>query len=224
MIQSSSIAFLRDLRENNHREWFHDNKKRYENYKKNYLEIVSFLLKELQNFDFRLAELQVKNCTFRINRDIRFSKDKSPYKTHMSVWIPMGTGKKNTPGYYFHIEEGNCFVAGGMYMPEQEDLKRIRREVAFFYDDLENITHQKSFLSHFKSLDRDEKIVLKTAPKGYEKDHKAIHWLQLKSFTATKSLGPNFWMEKDSLGRVIDYWKILAPLNEFLLRAINTEE
>ena len=95
--------------------------------------------------DASLELLEVKNCTFRINRDIRFSNNKDPYKTHMGVWMNTNRGNNNGPGYYIHIEKGNCFFAGGMYSPENNDLRKIRKEISFFYEDLEAILDDEKF-------------------------------------------------------------------------------
>jgi uncharacterized protein (TIGR02453 family) len=156
-----AFVFLEALKQNNHKEWFQSQKATYETYKKFYHETVGFMLSHLREYDARLIDLEVKNCTFRINRDIRFSKDKSPYKTHMGLWFSTHKIRKNAPGYYIHLESGKSFVAGGLYVPEAEDVKKIRREIAFFYDDLNAIINDKAFKSTFGDLDRDEAHTLK---------------------------------------------------------------
>jgi len=106
--------------------------KRYENYKKDYHQYISSLLRELKPLDKSLEPLEVKNCTFRINRDIRFSKDKSPYKTNMGVWFTQNKFRKNSPGYYIHYEKGNSFIAGGVWCPEPADLKKSEKRLLIF--------------------------------------------------------------------------------------------
>ena len=145
MLSEKSIQFLQDLKSNNNRDWFLDNKKRYEEYKKEYHQLIQDFLEILKPQDASLELLEVKNCTFRINRDIRFSKNKDPYKTHMGIWMNTNHGNNNGPGYYIHIEKGNSFFAGGMYGPENDDLRKIRKEIAFFYEDLESILGEAKF-------------------------------------------------------------------------------
>lgn len=223
MIQKSSLEFLADLKNNNNREWFLANKTRYENYKKDYHQFIADLLELLIQGDSNLSNLQVKNCTFRINRDIRFSKDKSPYKTHMGIWMSVNSTIKNAPGYYVQIDNDNCFIAGGLYCPEASDLKKIRKEIAFFHDELEEIIYSKNFKKEFKDLDRDPSQLLKTAPKDYEKDHPAIEYLKLKSVTASQKIDTAVALDKNAAFVIATKLLALKPLNEFLNRAILTE-
>ena len=139
MITKEAVQFLEDLVANNNTEWMHANKKRYENFKKDYHNYIASILAVMKPLDKSLEPLEVKNCTFRINRDIRFSKDKSPYKTNMGVWLTQNKFSKNSPGYYIHFEKGKSFIAGGVWCPEPQELKRIRKEIAFFHEDLEAI-------------------------------------------------------------------------------------
>ncbi|MFN3755652.1 MAG: DUF2461 domain-containing protein [Flavobacterium sp.] len=224
MIRKETLQFLDDLKNNNHKEWFHDQKKRYDDYKNNYHTVIEFLLKNLKPFDAKLEPLEVKHCTFIINRDIRFSKDKSPYKTHMAIWLSQNRMMKNAPGYYLHISPEETFVAGGLWCPEAPELQKIRKEIAFFHEDLEQIIQDKKFHAYFSDLDRPENQVLKTAPKGYEKDHPALHWLQLKSFTASYPLSTQDITKQDTLDQVVEIMKVLKPLNDFIYRAIETED
>ena len=184
MLTAESLQFLEDLKLNNNTEWFHAQKKRYEHFKSDYKNLIALLLEKMKIIDPTLLQLEVKNCTFRINRDIRFSKDKSPYKTNLGIWMPVNTFSKNAPGYYVHYEKGNSFVAGGIYCPETEDLKKIRSEIAFFYEDLKEIVEEKSFQTFYGDLDRNDTNSLKKAPKDFDPTHEAIAYLKLKSFTA----------------------------------------
>lgn len=223
MIQKSSLQFLADLKNNNNREWFLTNKTRYELYKKNYHQFIGELLGFMIQGDANLSNLEIKNCTFRINRDIRFSKDKSPYKTHMGIWMSVNSNIKNAPGYYIQIENEKCFIAGGLYCPEATELKKIRKEIAFFYDELEEIIGSKNFKKEFGYLDRDPSQMLKTAPKDYEKDHPAIEFLKLKSVTASQPFDSKILLEKEAASILSSKLLALQPLNEFLNRAILTE-
>lgn len=224
MLTKESLQFLDDLRKNNNREWFQENKKRYEVFKKDYHQLVSDFLDEMKPLDPSLELLEVKNCTFRINRDIRFSKDKSPYKAHLGVWMSTGAKGANRAGYYVHIEKGASFIAGGFYSPEAEDLKKVRKEIAFFYDDLQEILNDKNFKKEFGNLDINENNSLKSMPRGYEKDHPAIEYLKLKSFTATQVYNVSEVLEKDFVKKMSKKLIALKPLNDFINRALETEE
>jgi uncharacterized protein (TIGR02453 family) len=224
MIQKETLQFLDDLKNNNHRDWFIEQKKRYDAYKQDYHRVIENLLAQLKPFDDKLQPLEVKHCTFRINRDIRFSKDKSPYKTHMGIWLSQNRMMKNAPGYYLHISPEETFVAGGLWCPEAPELQKIRKEIAFFHEDLEQILQHKTFQKYFKDLDRQEGQVLKTAPKGFEKDHPALHWLQLKSHTASFPIPTKELFEPKTLNHVVEVMKSLKPLNDFIYRALETEE
>jgi uncharacterized protein (TIGR02453 family) len=221
MISKDTLPFLEDLRANNNRDWFLDNKKRYEIFKKDYHQLISEFLDAMKPLDSSLEMLEIKNCTFRINRDIRFSKDKSPYKTHLGIWMNTNSSGVNAPGYYIHIEKGKSFVAGGFYSPEPAELKKIRKEIAFFHDDLEEIVKNKTFKKHFNGLDQSNS--LKNAPKDFEKDHPAIEFLKLKSYTVSSKiddaelLSPNF--VKNSVEKLI----AIKPLIGFLNRGLDSE-
>ncbi|WP_426483948.1 DUF2461 domain-containing protein [Flavobacterium sp. 2] len=224
MLAKESLQFLDDLKKNNNREWFQENKKRYEVFKKDYHQLVSDFLDAMKPLDPSLELLEVKNCTFRINRDIRFSKDKSPYKAHLGVWMSSGIRGLNRAGYYVHIEKGASFIAGGFYSPESEDLKKVRKEIAFFYDDLQEILNEKDFKKEFGNLDFNENNSLKSMPRGYEKDHPAIEFLKLKSFTATQKYDISEVTQKDFVSKISKKLIALKPLNEFINRALDTEE
>ena len=224
MLTKESLQFLDDLKKNNNRDWFQDNKKRYETFKKDYHQLVSDFLDVMKPLDPSLELLEVKNCTFRINRDIRFSKDKSPYKAHLGVWMSTGAKGANRAGYYVHIEKGASFIAGGFYSPEAEDLKKVRKEIAFFHDDLEAIIADKNFKKEFRSLDINETNSLKNPPRGYEKDHPAIEFLKLKSFTATQKYDIAEVTQKDFVAKMSKKLIALKPLNEFINRALETDE
>jgi uncharacterized protein (TIGR02453 family) len=224
MITKEALKFLNDLIANNNTEWMHDNKKRYENYKKDYHNFIGSILTEMKKLDKSLEPLEVKNCTFRINRDIRFSKDKSPYKTNMGVWMSQDRTQKNAPGYYIHYEPGNCFVAGGVWCPETNELKKIRKEIEFFYDDLEGIVSNKNFKKEFGQLDRSENNVLKKAPKDFEANHPAIEFLKLKSFTTSVKINESVFTEADFSKKIAAKLILLKPLNDFLKRGLETEE
>lgn len=224
MVSPKILQLLKDIKENNNREWFHDNKAYYEEYKKEYSKLIQEFLDEMIPLDDSLRHLEVKNCSFRIARDIRFSKDKTPYKTHAGIWLSGGTKNTNLPGYYIHIEEGKSFIGGGVWWPDNADLKKIRKEIAFFTEDLESVLNDKNFKKEFGDFERNESNSLKTSPKDYEKDHPAIDYLKLKSFTAGQNLDDKILLDKDFVKKISQKLIALKPLNEFLTRALTTED
>ncbi|RZJ98836.1 MAG: DUF2461 domain-containing protein [Flavobacterium sp.] len=216
MLSTETLQFLADLSENNNREWFTENKKRYEKFKTDYYNLTAEFLAEMKLLDPSLELLEVKNCVFRINRDIRFSKDKTPYKNHIEFWMSAGAKNANLAGYYVHIGYDESFIAGGFHSPEASELKKIRKEIAFFYEDLEEIVNEKSFKTLFGTLDRNENNSLKNAPKDYEKDHPAIEFLKLKSFEATKKIEDKEFFDPAFVDKLISSFKTVQPLVVFL--------
>jgi uncharacterized protein (TIGR02453 family) len=224
MLSKDTLQFLEDLKANNNREWFLENKKRYEAFKKDYHQLVSDFLDAMKPLDSSLEMLEVKNCTFRINRDIRFSKDKTPYKTHLGVWLSSGSKGLNRAGYYVHINKEASFIAGGFYMPEAEDLKKVRKEIAFFHEDLEAILSEKNFKREFVDFDRNERSMLKNPPRGYEKDHPAIELLKLKSFETSQKFDISEVLDKNFVAKMSQKLIVLKPLIDFMNRALAADE
>ncbi len=224
MLSKDSLQFLDDLKANNNRDWFLDNKKRYEIFKKDYHQLVGDFLDAMKPLDPSLEMLEVKNCTFRINRDIRFSKDKSPYKDHIGVWLSSGSKGMNRSGYYVHISRTGSFIAGGFYCPEAEDLKKVRKEIAYFHEDLEEILNDKNFKKEFVNFDRNENNILKNPPRGYEKDHPAIEFLKLKSFETSQKFDISEVTKEDFVAKMTKKLIVLKPLNDFINRAVTSED
>ncbi len=223
MLSQQIFDFQEDLKKNNNRDWFQAHQDRYKEYKKAYKDTVEAFIAEMSKGDETLQHLEFKNCSFRINRDIRFSKDKSPYKTNMGIWLSAGTKNFTLSGYYVHIEKGASFIAGGLHQPDAPTLKKIRREIAGFYEDLEAIVEDKEFKKIYGELERTENNTLKTAPKDYEKDHPAIEFLKLKSFIAVAKLSDKELMDKNFVENTSKKLLVLKPLVEFINRALTTE-
>lgn len=223
MIDKSTFKFLEDLKKNNNRDWFQANQDRYAKYKEAYRDTVAAFVTEMSKGDESLQTLEFKDCSFRINRDIRFAKDKSPYKTNMGIWMSPGQKNTNLAGYYVHIEKGGSFIAGGVHWPDAADLKKIRREIDGFYEDLEKIVNDKNFKAVYGGLDSDENNTLKTSPKNYDKDHPAIDFLRLKSFTATTKLTDKEITDENFVANTSKKLLVLKPLVQFINRALTTE-
>ena len=224
MLQTETIEFFRELRQNNHKDWFDLNRPRYEQVKKDYQNLVAEILSQLQKFDGDLAHLQIKDCTFRINRDLRFTKDKRPYKTHLSmVFTPFGR-KMDYAGYYVHLDEvEGSFVGGGIYMPPGEILKKVRYEVSVFYEDLQAILDDPDFKTVYGNFDRTADILLTRPPKGYSVDDPALEYLKLKSFTASRDFPASRLRKKEAIEETVKELSALRPLIRFLNRSLRAE-
>jgi uncharacterized protein (TIGR02453 family) len=142
----------------------------------------------------------------------------------MGVWFSQNKNRKNSPGYYIHFEKGNSFIAGGVWCPEPDELKKIRKEIEFFHDDLEKIVNEKNFKKEFAALSREENNVLKNAPKGFEPTHPAIEFLKLKSFTASQKIDDKLFTQPNFSKKIAQKLIVLKPINDFLNRALETEE
>ena len=172
-----------------------------------------------KKIDPTLSNLEAKKCMFRINRDIRFSKNKDPYKTNFGSYFSKGGKTIQCAGYYFHVEPGASFIAGGYWMPPSPDLKKIRSEIDYCFDEFKALTKAKSFRSAFDDLDRE--AVLSRPPQGYETDNPALEYLKLKSFTVTASVSDDELLEKGLVKKVVRHFEAMKPLIYFLNRSLD---
>lgn len=219
MIRKETLEFVSGLIENNDRNWFQDHKDEYELAKQNIEEFANAVIVELRKTDTSIPEeITAKKCVMRIYRDVRFSKDKSPYKNNFGIGISARGKGNDGAGYYVHIQPGRSFVAGGYWMPQGEHLKAIRQEIDYNTQDLLDIIQDKAFKSYYNALDDQEK--LKTVPKGYDAEHPQIEILKLKSFTVTHTFTDDELFQKDSALDVADGLKKMYPLISFLNHAI----
>lgn len=213
------LKFLKDIARHNDREWFEKNKGRYLEAKGGFEEVVADVLKEVIKFDRGLAGLNPKKLPFRIYRDVRFSKDKRPYKTNMGAGFSPNGKLIQEPGYYLHIQPGNkSFLAGGIYMPDAANLARIRQEIDYNTEGLKKIFKAGKFRKLFDGFDEFDK--LKTAPKGFPKDHSEIEWLKLKSFIVSMPFTDKQVTDKKFVQQVAEGFKTIKPLNDFIREAI----
>ena len=219
MITASSLQFLKALAKNNNREWFLANKNKYDLAKENYLNFVEEVLSGIVKFDNSLAELNPKQCVFRINRDVRFSKNKDPYKTNFGASFSKGAKKINAAGYYFHLEPGACFIGGGLWMPEANDLQKVRQEIDYCFKEFNGIIQHKQFKNAFSGLSAEVKLA--RPPKGYDLDNPAIEYLKLKSFTAIASLSDSDVLDKNIVKKSLAIFKTISPFIHFLNRSID---
>ena len=222
MLQKASLNFLKNLKANNNKLWFDAHKHNYLATKKDFENFVQQLLASFSSFDNSLKELAPKHCTFRINRDIRFSKDKTPYKANMGASFARGGKKSLFAGYYFHMEPGGkSFAGGGLWMPQAPELKKLRQEIDYCFADFKKLTASPAFKKQYSSgLEMNKNNTLVNIPKGYEKDNPAANFLKLKSFVAVKTLTDSQLTSASLLTDVVDAFKALMPLIQFMNRAM----
>jgi uncharacterized protein (TIGR02453 family) len=214
-IHKDTFKFLKDLKANNNRDWFNDNKKIYSEIREGFIGFLEAIYPRLCEFDPGLKGMDLRKSVFRINRDVRFSNDKSPYKTSIAGVIIEG-GRRNfseRAGYYLHLEPENSIIAGGAYLPPSAWIKRIRKEIASDSDSFREIINDKNFVRYFGLLSGDK---LKGAPRSYPKDHPDIDLLRYKSYMAVHELSKEEVLADNFGDRFIDVALALKPLNDFL--------
>lgn len=217
MLQQATVKFLKDLKKNNNKPWFDKNRKVYEAAKADFAAFIQQLIDLHAKKDPSIKGLQAKDCMFRINRDIRFSKDKSPYKTNFGASINKG-GKKawNSAGYYFHLEPGGCFTGGGLYMPDPDTLRKVRQEIDYNLPAFKKIVTTGKFKSVYGSMDKSPEFLLCRVPKGYEPGNPAADYLRLKSFIAMVKVGDADLTSKTLVKKTVAAFEALQPLTEFI--------
>ncbi len=211
------IQFLQELAENNNRDWFNDNRKWYEESRDKIIFLTDVLINEIAKFDPEVAGTNAKDCVFRIFRDVRFSKNKDPYKTNFGSFISKGGRKSIYPGYYIHIEPNQSFLGGGVYMPEAETLRSIRNYMAENATEFLEIINDPEFRATFPEM-YDHK--LKTAPKGFPKDHKFIELLKYKSFVFSTRIENKKITDENFIFYTVQIFNQLRHANVFLYDAL----
>jgi uncharacterized protein (TIGR02453 family) len=214
-----AFKFLKDLKSNNNKEWFDKHKEKYLEIKKDFEDFVHELIIGISSFDKEVGSLDPKKAIFRIYRDVRFSKDKIPYKVHMGAHISPGGSKSPKAGYYFHIQPGNkSLIAGGIWMPEPEALSAIRQAIDYDSKGFLKIINSKSFKNIFGQIEGEK---LSRPPKGFDADHPQIELLKHKSFNVMHSFSdaevnaPGFKKE------LLKIYKEMKPLNDFLNKSMD---
>ena len=215
-IKKSTLDFLTSIRDNNNRDWFLENRSHYLEAKDNFEAFVQEIINNIITFDPILKGLEVKSCVYRLNRDIRFSNDKSPYKSHLGAFIVRG-GKKNGDkfaGYYFHVEPGDkSLIAGGAYMPPAPWLSAIREKISDSPEEFIEIINSKMFKKYFGKIDGEK---LKKSPKGYPADHPHVELLKYKSYLIMNEVPDKMVLSDDYFEYVIDVFGAMKPFNDYL--------
>ena len=214
-INKSTLTFLSNLKLNNDRDWFARNRKAYDEARNNFEVFVQAIIDEIVEFDPIYKGLEAKSCVFRINRDTRFAHDKSIYKTNFGAFMVRG-GKKNGdrfPGYYLHIEPAGSFIAGGAYMPPAPWLKAIREKIDSHAGELIRIISSKEFGKYFEGLEGEK---VKTAPKGYPRDHPHIELLKFKSLIVERPISDRELTSGGCFDLAVSAFRAMKPLHDFL--------
>jgi len=213
------LAFLRKLKKNNNKPWFDAHRDAYTEAKGEVETFLEGLIHAYGKTDESISALTPKECMFRINRDVRFSKDKSPYKLNFGASITSGGKKSPLAGYYLHIEPGKSFVGGGIWMPMPADLAKIRQEIDYNLDEFKSIVNASAFKRQFGKLYTGEDISLQRVPKGYDADNPAAEYLKLKSYLAMKMLTDEEVASSSLQKNCIAAFKALKPMLDFVNRS-----
>lgn len=217
-IPKSTLNFIKELQKNNNRPWFTENKALYQAEHAHMVAFAEALIDEMSHHD-QLVPMSGKQSLFRIYRDVRFSKDKSPYKNHFSGRLKRAT-KWLRGGYYYHIEPGNSFLGGGFWGPNSADLKRIREELAADPEPLRKIIAEPLFVETFGSLKGEQ---VKTAPKGYSKDHPSIDLLRYKQFIVSRPFTDKEVISSEFLEQVVQTFQNMRPFFDYMSDVLTTD-
>jgi uncharacterized protein (TIGR02453 family) len=212
------LDFLTQLDGNNNREWFHQNKKQYDDAKAEVQSFVNSIIPGLAKFDESVKFVDAKDCMFRIFRDVRFAKDKSPYKINMGAWITRAGRKSTGPGYYIHLQPGESFLAAGVYMPEPDQLKKIRNEIYYNVTEFKSILNEKKLGKYCTGLSDMDKG--KMAPRDFPKDFPEIELLKHKHYILSHPLRDEMVASDHFHDVVLMAFKTMHPFNLFLKRAL----
>lgn len=210
------LQYLSDLEQNNNREWYHASKPRYERARTTYLALAQQVIDLLQFDDPRLSGLEAKDAMFRIFRDIRFSKDKTPYKTHFGAYMARGGRKSREAGYYLHIGSGEMFLAAGVHSPAKEDLHAIRQEILYRPEAFGAILETR--LAQGYSTYEQDKLV--NGPVGFPKDSPHIEYLKYKHYLLSHPLSEQELDAENAAHVIADRFRELVPFTEFLNTAL----
>jgi len=221
MIQKTTLTFLEALKYNNNKPWFDAHRKEYETARADFAGFVDNLIAAFGKTEPSILHLKAKDCMFRINRDVRFSKNKEPYKTNFGAYINAEGKKSLKAGYYFHLEPGGSFTGGGLWQPMPAELARVRQEIDYNLPEFEKILGTKKFRDTYGGLSVEEGQILSRVPKGYEPDNPAATYLKYKSYTALANLPDNLLPGSALQTTTVKAFQTLQPLIAFINRGID---
>ena len=219
MIQESTIKFITQIAKNNNKAWFDKNREVYLAAKEDFEVVISNVLEGLIKIEPTFADFTAKSCIYRIFRDVRFSKDKTPYKSHFGAFFAKNGKSSNGAGYYLHVEPGGkSMVGGGLWMPDGPLLKAVRQEIDYSFDEFKSIIDNKQFKKYFKKVNGEQLVKL---PKGYEADNPAMEFLKLKSFTVGCQLSDEDLTAKNYEKKCVEMFTAMKPFIDFLNRSLD---
>ncbi|MDR1356132.1 MAG: DUF2461 domain-containing protein [Tannerellaceae bacterium] len=211
---SQILEFLKELEHNNNREWFQNNKERYNVLREAHVDIVRQLINRIALFDGEVAGVDVKDCLFRIYRDIRFSPNKQPYKTHFGAYIAARGGRNSErSGYYLHLEPDNCLLSGGIWMPQPKLLRKLRQDIYTHIDEFVAILENPDFKALYPTLEGE---VLRRIPFGFPIDFKYGKILRHKDFCVAANKPDSFFLQEDWIAQAASCYETLLPFTRFL--------
>lgn len=223
MIFPSTLEFLSDLKENNSREWMNEKLDFYKMAKNDILLLTENLLNRISYFDETISsQTNPKKCLTRLNRDLRFSKNKTPYKTGYFIVINKNGKNSRSAFYYLYIEPGNSFFGAGLWNPLPDDLKKIRKEIYYLFEEWNYLVNQEAFTSSFPSGIQSEST-LKNVPKEFTNDHPAAHFLKMKGYCTKEKLGDEELDSVNLVEQIMGHFKNAKPLVNFLNNALKEE-
>ena len=221
-LQQSTLDFIKDLQQNNDRDWFNQNKPRYEAAKQDFETLLTTILEKASAFEPGLKGQVAKDTVFRIYRDVRFSSDKRPYKEHICAYLAEGGRKTINPGYYLHINPGNqSYLANGLWYPPAPELKAVRQEIDYNFDEFKSILENPKFKKQFPEIEGDK---LKTNPKGYDFENPAIELLRYKSWGVSHPFSDADILSENFADTVVSLMKTAKPMIDFLMRPMKELE
>jgi uncharacterized protein (TIGR02453 family) len=223
MLEPQTLKFLSQLKKNNNKPWFDAHRPQYEAARIDFSNFIQLLIDALQKSDTTITGITAKDSQFRINRDVRFSKDKRPYKDNFGAFIARGGKKSMYAGYYFHLAPGNSFIGGGLWQPEPANLKKVRQEIDYNWEEFQSIVKNKTFKKIFGDLYKGEDMSLKRMPKGYAEDHPAISYLKLQSLIAEQKIADEELTKTTLHKKSLAAFQALQPLLNFINRSLEGE-
>ena len=219
MLQLATLTFLEKLSKNNNKVWFDEHRDEYAIAKEDFEQLVTGVLAGLAAEDDAFKEQKAKDCIMRIFRDIRFSTDKTPYKTNFGAGFSKGGRKSPAAGYYLHIEPGGkCFAGGGMWQPDAPLLKAVRQEIDYNLGEFSKVIEDKKFKKMFKELQGEK---LKKLPQGYTEDNPAIEYLKMKSFIVGYNFPDDEMTKKGFVKKINEVFSTMKPFIDFLNKAVS---
>ncbi len=215
----TTLNYLSDLESNNNREWFKSNDILYKEVRSEFENFVSKLIIEINKFDPEIGFPNAKSCIFRINRDVRFSSNKDPYKNNFGAYINKGGRKSGFAGYYFHLQPNSSFAGGGIFSPSSNVLKKIRTEIYESPEEFKSIINQKEFKSTFGDIYGKK---LKTRPKGFD-DFKDVDLIRHQHYAVLHGFDDNELDKSNFINTLIEIYKTQKPFNNFLNNSLTIE-